>query len=291
MRDLALRLEDRPGALAEAGEALGKAGVSIEGGGAFRADGSGLAHFLVADAAAARRALEGTGIEVLADREVLVQRLDQARPGQLGRICRRMADAGVNIEVLYSDHENRLILVVDDLERGRRVSDAWRREHAAFSVRKATPIDTQGLLECLAAAFEPYRESYTEEGFNDTVMSAETIGKRLADMCLFVAAGPDGRIVGTIGCKVVDGERGHIRGMAVRPEGQGSGVAAALLEAVQTELQERGCSRVTLNTTAPLRRATRFYERNGFRPTGVVRDFFGMPLFEYVKALPAASGR
>ena len=41
-----------------------------------------------------------------------------------------MADAGVNIEVQYSDHDNRLILVVDDLERGRAVSDAWSREHS-----------------------------------------------------------------------------------------------------------------------------------------------------------------
>ena len=128
MRDLALRLENRPGALAEMGEALGAAGVSIEGGGAFVVDGRGFAHFLVADAHAARAALAAAGIEVLADREVLVQRLAQAEPGQLGKLCRRMAEAGVNIEVLYSDHEHRLILVVDDLERGRRVSAAWAEE-------------------------------------------------------------------------------------------------------------------------------------------------------------------
>ena len=40
----------------------------------------------------------------------------------------RMAEAGVNIEVLYSDHEHQLILVVDDLERGRKVSEAWSVE-------------------------------------------------------------------------------------------------------------------------------------------------------------------
>jgi hypothetical protein len=131
MRDLALRLEDRPGALAEMGEALGRAGVSIEGGGAFVVDWRGIAHFLVADAAAARAALAAAGIEVLADREVLVQRLAQEMPGQLGSLTRRMADAGVNVEVLYSDHQNQLVLVVDDVERGRRVSAAWTREGAA----------------------------------------------------------------------------------------------------------------------------------------------------------------
>jgi hypothetical protein len=57
-----------------------------------------------------------------------MQRLDQEAPGQLGKLCRAMADAGVNIEVLYSDHAHQLILVVDDLERGRRVSEAWEVE-------------------------------------------------------------------------------------------------------------------------------------------------------------------
>lgn len=128
MKDLSIRLPHRPGALAELGEALGSAGVSIEGGGAFAVDGTGVAHFLVADAAAARQALDSAGITLLAVHEVLVQRLDQETPGQLGAICRRMAEAGVNIEVLYTDHANQLILVVDDLERGRRVSEAWQRK-------------------------------------------------------------------------------------------------------------------------------------------------------------------
>ena len=123
VRDLAIALENRPGALAEMGEALGRAGVSVEGGGAFVVDGRGIAHFLFEDGAAARRALEAAGIRVLAERDVLVQRLRQAEPGQLGKISRRMADAGVNIEVLYSDHEHPLIRVVDDIAAGRAVSE------------------------------------------------------------------------------------------------------------------------------------------------------------------------
>ncbi len=126
MKDLAIRLENRPGALAEMGEALGKAGISIEGGGGFVFEGKGIVHFLFEDATAARKALENAGIEVLADREVLIQRLNQEQPGQLGRISRLMAEAGVNIEVIYSDHNNQLILVVDDPGKGKAVSDAWK---------------------------------------------------------------------------------------------------------------------------------------------------------------------
>ena len=128
MRDLAIRLENIPGALADMGEALGRAGVSIEGGGAWVSGGRGVAHFLVADGDAARRALESAGIRVVAVRDVVVQRLRQEEPGQLGRITRRMADAGVNIQVLYSDHDHQLILVVDDIAAARAVSDAWTRE-------------------------------------------------------------------------------------------------------------------------------------------------------------------
>jgi len=130
MKDLAIALDNRPGALAEMGDALGRAGVSIEGGGAFVVNGDGVAHFLFADGTAARNALEAAGITVGEEREVLIQRLNQAQPGQLGKITRRMAEAGVNIEVLYSDHDHQLILVVDDLEKGRAVSEAWRREQS-----------------------------------------------------------------------------------------------------------------------------------------------------------------
>jgi len=127
VRDLAIRLENRPGALAEMGETLGSAGVSVEGGGGFVFDGEGIVHFLFEDTVAARTALEEKGIAVLADREVLVQKLNQDQPGQLGKISRMMAEAGVNIEVIYSDHENRLILVVDDFEKGQAVSEMWKR--------------------------------------------------------------------------------------------------------------------------------------------------------------------
>ena len=123
-----MALENRPGALAEMGEALGRAGVSVEGGGAFAVDGIGVAHFLFMDGQAARKALEAAGIRVLEERDVLVQKLNQTEPGQLGKISRRMAEAGVNIEVIYSDHNHQLILVVDDLAKGREVSEAWMRE-------------------------------------------------------------------------------------------------------------------------------------------------------------------
>jgi GNAT superfamily N-acetyltransferase len=73
--------------------------------------------------------------------------------------------------------------------------------------------------------------------------------------------------------------------MAVLPRWQGKGVASALLEAAETELRNQRCNRVTLDTTEPLMRAMRFYERRGFTRSGRVSDFFGMPLHQWVKRM------
>ena len=104
-------------------------------------------------------------------------------------------------------------------------------------------------------------------------------------MSVFVATDSAGEVVGTVGCAGVAGGKGRVRGMAVLPGWQGRGVGWRLLLAAEEELREKGCRRVTLDTTAPLARAGRFYESHGYSATGRVADFFGMPLFEYAKGL------
>jgi len=125
MFDVSIDLPDRPGALASFGEALGAAGVSLEGGGVFTVGGIGRAHFLVEDGEGARATLEQAGFGTASIRPVLIRRLKQEVPGQLGAIARALAEAGVNIETQYSDHANRLILVVDDLEAGEMATRDW----------------------------------------------------------------------------------------------------------------------------------------------------------------------
>lgn len=153
------------------------------------------------------------------------------------------------------------------------------------TIRKATSVDSAGILACLQAAFAPYRSRYTPKAFVDTVLTPGALNTRLAAMSVFVAVSSSGEIVGTIGCQVLGAGEGHIRGMAVLPAWQGSGVAAQLLESVEAELSLQGCTHITLDTTEPLQQAMRFYEKNGFRKSGKISDFFGMPLFEYVKTL------
>jgi len=125
MKDIAIHLQDRPGALAEMGETLGAAGVSLEGGAVFVHHGQGIAHFLVHDAEKAKSALEAKGIAVTGIHDVLIQKLKQDMPGQLGKICRLMSKNNINIIIQYSDHYNQLILVVDDYEKGKMISANW----------------------------------------------------------------------------------------------------------------------------------------------------------------------
>ena len=157
---------------------------------------------------------------------------------------------------------------------------------ASFQIRRAGEADASGILGCLADAFAAYRECYSEQGFMDTVLTPETLKHRMKHMAIFVAVRErDGEIIGTVACGLASPDEGHLRGMAVLPHCQGAGVARQLLDRAETELRTTKCLRVSLDTTEPLERAIRFYERHGYRPSGKVGDFFGMPLYEYVKDL------
>ena len=157
-------------------------------------------------------------------------------------------------------------------------------ERVRVEIRRAIPADAPGILACLAAAFEPYRAEYSPEAYSDTTLTPQTIHARLTAMTVLVAVVAD-EVVGTIACNAAASGEGHLRGMAVLRSWQGHGLADRLLRASEDELRARGCRRVTLDTTAPLQRAIRFYTRHGYQPSGRVGDFFGMPLFEYEKKL------
>ena len=120
MKDLTVTLENRPGTLADVAEALGKAGVNIEGFCGFAAGGQGTGHVLVEDAGRARSAIEGAGASVSGERDVLLVNVEN-KPGAVGAVARRIADAGVNIEVIYVAAGNRIVIGASDLNKARSV--------------------------------------------------------------------------------------------------------------------------------------------------------------------------
>jgi hypothetical protein len=67
-----------------------------------------------------------------------------------------------------------------------------------FRIERATLEDADGMLDCLPAAFEPYRAQYTPGAYEDTVMTADTVRQRIKGMTVLVARSDAGRIIGTI---------------------------------------------------------------------------------------------
>lgn len=112
-KDFVLIPDDQPGVLARLGEACGQAGIDIEGISAFTGEGKGVVHVLVPDAESALQVLSDAGLDVRAARDVIVRDIDD-EPGALGAYCRRLADAGVNIEQAYLATKGRVVFVVDD---------------------------------------------------------------------------------------------------------------------------------------------------------------------------------
>ena len=122
-KDLTIYLGDHPGSLAKVGEALGKAGVNIDGICGVTVQGKGVIHILVADAAKARRTLEANHIDVAKETDVVVLDVED-RPGVLGNVARRLANAGVNLHIAYLATSSKLVVGADDLEKVRAIAEA-----------------------------------------------------------------------------------------------------------------------------------------------------------------------
>jgi hypothetical protein len=127
-KDLTVILDNRPGELARLGEATGGAGINLDGICGFPTDADhALLHILVKDGAAARKALETAGIEVRDEREVLVLRkgVDVVdRPGVAGVVARAMADAGVNVDLIYTTLSGDVVIGADDIEKAHEAQKA-----------------------------------------------------------------------------------------------------------------------------------------------------------------------
>lgn len=120
--DLGITVEDRPGGLADIGEALGNAGINIEGLCGVGLGDRGVIHLLVEDGAAARAALEGAGLTVESESEAIASELPAgqvAAPGVMGKMARAVADAGVNMRAVYLATGNRAVVVTDDNDKAR----------------------------------------------------------------------------------------------------------------------------------------------------------------------------
>jgi len=112
--DLTIGLVDRPGTLAQASDVLARARVNIDGACGYVHEGVGIYHVLVDDAELARRTLIDAGFEIQAERRVAITPV-QNQPGAAAALLRRVAAAGVNIDLLYMTADGRLVLAGSDV--------------------------------------------------------------------------------------------------------------------------------------------------------------------------------
>src|SRR5512132_790846 len=113
--DLAIDIDNTPGALARVAAAISDAGVNIAAatclGGGQRAE----LHILVPHAEAAKHSLAISGVIPSREREVVVVDVEDS-PGVLADLTRRIARAGVNLDLVYVATRNRVVFGADDLD-------------------------------------------------------------------------------------------------------------------------------------------------------------------------------
>jgi hypothetical protein len=117
-KDLTVMVPNRPGMLADLSEVLGNAGISMNGVCAFPSEGKVAIHILVDNPSATRGVLDKAKLQVLLERDVLIIGVED-KPGEFGKICRKLANIGININLVYPTVQGKVVIGVDDLERAR----------------------------------------------------------------------------------------------------------------------------------------------------------------------------
>src|ERR1700758_3857616 len=129
MVDLVIDIDNTPGALAQVAAAISDAGVNIAAATCIGPGERAELHILVPHAEAARHLLAISHIGVSREREVVVVDVED-RPGVLADLTRKIAKAGVNLDLLYVATRNRVVFGSPDLE-GLRAAVNDARVHVA----------------------------------------------------------------------------------------------------------------------------------------------------------------
>jgi hypothetical protein len=113
--DLAIDIENTPGALAQVAAAISDAGVNIAAATCVGRGEQAELHILVPRAGAARHSLAISHVAVTREREVVVIDVED-RPGVLADLTRKIARAGVNLDLVYVATRNRVVFGSDDID-------------------------------------------------------------------------------------------------------------------------------------------------------------------------------
>src|SRR5207249_2251072 len=121
--DLAIEIDNTPGALADVAAAISDAGVNLAAATCIGTGERAELHILIPHAEAARHLLAISHIAVTREREVVVVDVED-RPGVLADLTRKIARAGVNLDLVYVATRNRVVFGAADLAALRAALDA-----------------------------------------------------------------------------------------------------------------------------------------------------------------------
>jgi hypothetical protein len=121
--DLVIDIENTPGALAEVAAAISDAGVNIAAATCIGSGEQAELHILVPHAGAVRHSLAISHLAVSREREVVVIDVED-RPGVLADLTRKIARAGVNLDLVYVATRNRVVFGAPDIAALRGALDA-----------------------------------------------------------------------------------------------------------------------------------------------------------------------
>jgi hypothetical protein len=113
--DLVIEIANEPGALAEVAAAISDAGVNLAAATCLGTADQVELHILVPHAEAARHALAISHVGVSRECEVVVVDVED-RPGVLADLTRKVAKAGIDLDLLYVATRNRLVFGAADLD-------------------------------------------------------------------------------------------------------------------------------------------------------------------------------
>ena len=113
--DLVIDIENSPSALARVAAAISDAGVNIAAATCIGPGERAELHILVPHAEAARHSLAISHVAVSREREVVVVEVED-RPGVLADLARKIAKAGINLDLVYVATQNRIVFGSEDLE-------------------------------------------------------------------------------------------------------------------------------------------------------------------------------
>jgi hypothetical protein len=112
--DLVIDIENTPGAVAQVAAAISDAGVNISAATCVGKGERAELHVLVPHAEAARHALAITHVPVTREREVVVVDVED-RPGVLADLTRKIARAGIDLDLVYVATRNRVVFGAPDV--------------------------------------------------------------------------------------------------------------------------------------------------------------------------------